>query len=45
MYTQALEINLFCGDEGTWWNLLMTASSVASIPCILLYALPQRYFI
>ena len=23
----------------------MTASAVASIPCILLYALPQRYFI
>ena len=44
-YTLALGINLFRGYQTTQWNLLMAASVMVTAPCILLYALAQRYFI
>jgi multiple sugar transport system permease protein len=44
-YTLALGINLFRGYQVTQWNLLMAASVMISIPCIILYAVAQRYFI
>lgn len=44
-YTLALGINLFRGYQVTQWNLLMAASVMISVPCILLYAVAQRYFI
>lgn len=44
-YTLALGINLFRGYQTTQWNLLMAASVMVSIPCIVLYAVAQRYFI
>ena len=44
-YTLALGINLFRGYQVTQWHLLMAASVMVSFPCILLYALAQRYFI
>lgn len=44
-YTLALGINLFRGYQTTQWNLLMAASVMITLPCILLYAIAQRYFI
>jgi ABC-type glycerol-3-phosphate transport system permease component len=44
-YTLALGINLFRGYQQTQWNLLMAASVMVTLPCILLYAAAQRYFI
>ena len=44
-YTLALGINLFRSYQTTQWNLLMAASVMVSIPCILLYAIAQHYFI
>jgi ABC-type glycerol-3-phosphate transport system permease component len=44
-YTLALGINLFRGYQVTQWNLLMAASVMVSLPCIILYAVAQRYFI
>ncbi|MCB0122918.1 MAG: carbohydrate ABC transporter permease [Caldilineaceae bacterium] len=44
-YTLALGINLFRGYQTTQWNLLMAASVMVSIPCIVLYAVAQCYFI
>ena len=44
-YTLALGINLFRGYQVTQWNLLMAASVMVTIPCIVLYAVAQRYFI
>ena len=44
-YTLALGINLFRGYQQTQWNLLMAASVMATLPCIILYAAAQRYFI
>lgn len=44
-YTLALGINLFRGYQTTEWNLLMAASVMVSLPCIVLYAIAQRYFI
>lgn len=44
-YTLALGINLFRGYQTTQWNLLMAASVMVTVPCILLYAFAQHYFI
>lgn len=44
-YTLALGINLFRGYQVTQWHLLMAASVMMTLPCILLYAFAQRYFI
>jgi multiple sugar transport system permease protein len=44
-YTLAIGINLFRSFQTTEWNLLMAASVMITLPCILLYALAQRFFI
>lgn len=44
-YTLALGINLFRGMNVTQWNLLMAASVMMTLPCILLYFVAQRYFV
>lgn len=44
-YTLALGINLFRSYQTTQWNLLMAASVMVTAPCVLLYAVAQRYFI
>ena len=44
-YTLPLGVNLFRGVEQTQWNLLMAASVMTAIPCVLLYFIAQRYFI
>lgn len=44
-YTLAIGINLFRSFQTTEWNLLMAASVMISLPCILLYAIAQRFFI
>ena len=44
-YTLALGVNLFRYYNTTQWNLLMAASVMATLPCIVLYAFAQRYFI
>lgn len=44
-YTLAIGINLFRSLQTTEWNLLMAASVMISLPCILVYALAQRFFI
>lgn len=44
-YTLALGVNLFRYYNTTQWNLLMAASVMATLPCIVLYAVAQRYFI
>lgn len=44
-YTLPLGLNLFKGVNETAWNLLMAASVMAALPCIVLYFVAQRYFI
>lgn len=44
-FTLALGVNLFRYYNTTQWNLLMAASVMATIPCVLLYFFAQRYFI
>jgi multiple sugar transport system permease protein len=44
--TVALGLSRFTGVYGsTAWNLLMAASLVAVLPCIVLFFFAQRYFI
>jgi len=44
-YTLALGLNMFRGTQYTAWHLLMAASTMTAIPCMILYFLAQRYFI
>lgn len=44
-YTLALGINLFRQFNSTQWNLLMAASVMMTLPCIILYFVAQRYFV
>jgi ABC-type glycerol-3-phosphate transport system permease component len=44
-YPLALGINALRGAYHTEWNLLMAASLMVAIPCIVLYFLAQRYFV
>lgn len=44
-YTLPLMLRLFQSTEGTQWYLLMAASVMTAIPCIVLYFVAQRYFI
>jgi len=46
VWTVALALNAFTGAYGTTdYSLLMAASLVAALPCIVLFFLAQRYFI
>ena len=44
-YTLALGINLFRQLNTTQWHLLMAASVMMTLPCIVLYFVAQRYFV
>lgn len=44
-YPLALAINMLRSRASNEWHLLMAASVVMSLPCIILYFLAQRYFI
>jgi len=44
-YTLSIGINLFRGTQFAAWNLLMAASLMMALPCIVLYFVAQRYFI
>lgn len=45
-YTLALGINMFRGYEGiTLWGELMSVSLVATIPCLIIFFIGQKYFI
>lgn len=44
-FTLALGLLQFQADYGTKWNLLMAASTIVVIPCILVYLIGQKYLI
>ena len=44
-YTIALGLNFFRGVRSSQWNLLMAASFLALLPCIVLFFVAQKYFI
>ncbi len=44
-FTLPLGLNLFRGVEQTQWHLLMAASAMTALPCVVLYFVAQRYFI
>ncbi len=44
-YTLALGLNSFRGLYGTSWNLLMAASIVVMLPCLIIFFFAQKYFI
>ncbi|NPV09200.1 MAG: carbohydrate ABC transporter permease [Anaerolineae bacterium] len=44
-YTLALGLNFFRSVEYSAWHLLMAASLMTALPCIVVYFLAQRYFI
>jgi multiple sugar transport system permease protein len=44
-YTLPLMLRLFQSTETTQWQLLMAASVMTAIPCVVLYFIAQRYFI
>ncbi|HWI65905.1 MAG TPA: carbohydrate ABC transporter permease [Symbiobacteriaceae bacterium] len=45
LYTLALGINFFKGEHLVQWNLLMAASVVVMLPCLLIFFFAQKYFI
>jgi multiple sugar transport system permease protein len=44
-YTLPLMLRLFQSVESTEWAMLMAASVMTAIPCVMLYFVAQRYFI
>jgi multiple sugar transport system permease protein len=44
-FTLSLGLYFFRGQSGTEWNLLMAASLMMMLPCLLLFFAAQRYFI
>jgi multiple sugar transport system permease protein len=45
MYTLAIGLNSFLGRHGGEWNLLMAASTVVTVPLIVVFFFAQRTFI
>ncbi|WP_085506077.1 carbohydrate ABC transporter permease [Thalassobacillus devorans] len=45
MFTLTLGLNTFKGQYISFWNLIMAASTVMTIPSLLIYAFFNRYFI
>ena len=45
MYTLPLGLNMFKGQFVSYWNYIMAASMVFTLPVLLLYAFFNRYFI
>ena len=44
-YTLALGLLQFRGNYQSKWNLLMAASTIVAVPCILVYLMGQKYLI
>lgn len=44
-YVLSLGLSFFRGEHGALWHLLMAASTVTMLPCLLLFFFFQRYFI
>ena len=44
-YVLSLGLAFFRGEHGALWHLLMAASTVTMLPCLLLFFFFQRYFI
>jgi ABC-type glycerol-3-phosphate transport system permease component len=45
LYTMALGITFFVKEQFVEWNILMAASVLMIIPCLLIFFFAQRYFI
>jgi multiple sugar transport system permease protein len=45
MYTVSLGLQQFIGQYGTRWGMLMAASTVATLPIIILFFFAQKTFI
>jgi multiple sugar transport system permease protein len=45
MYTLPLGLNTFKGQYVSYWNYIMAASMVFTLPVLLLYGFFNRYFI
>ena len=45
LFTLPLGLNAFKGQYVTYWNYLMPASMVFTLPALIIYAFFNRYFI
>jgi multiple sugar transport system permease protein len=45
LYTLPLGLQMFHGQYSTQWNLLMAASTVVSLPSLIVYLIAQRYIV
>jgi len=45
LYTLPLGLQMFQGQYGTAWNLLMAAATISVVPALLLYLFAQRYIV
>jgi multiple sugar transport system permease protein len=45
MFTQPLGWNTFKGEYISYWNYIMAASMVLTLPALAIYAFFNRYFI
>lgn len=45
MFTVAVGISFFQGEHSTDWGMLMAASTMATIPALIVFLLAQRYFV
>jgi multiple sugar transport system permease protein len=44
-FTVAVGISFFQGEHSTDWGMLMAASTMATIPALVIFLLAQRYFV
>lgn len=44
-YTLALGLREFIGSYNAQWNYLMAAATLIALPCVLLYAVGQKYIV
>lgn len=45
MFTLALGLNTFKGQYISYWNYIMAASMIFTLPALVIYAFFNRYFI
>jgi multiple sugar transport system permease protein len=45
MFTLPLGLNAFKGQYITYWNYIMAASTILTLPALAIYAIGNRYFI
>jgi multiple sugar transport system permease protein len=43
--TLAVGLQLFCNQYGGYWNLMMAAAVLMTVPMMLLFVVGQRYFV